>query len=109
MERTLVFNFESSSAETVFDFEATIEVNEFREPFAAEVLGIADFLGAEAACHIASLLEGIVWRASYDSEVDSLSFAFGDGTRSGGQINGVLHVGLSGGSVVAVQLFKDFA
>lgn len=107
MERELVFNIEISSAETAVDFEATIEVNEYAEPVGAEVFGIADSLGAEVAGHTASLLEGVAWRASYDSKVDSLSFAFGDGTRSGGQINGVLHVGLSNGSVVLVQLFKD--
>lgn len=107
MKRTPVFSLEKYSAETAFDFEATIEINEFLEPVGAEVFGIANSLGAEVATQTALLLEGAVWRASYDSEVDSLSFAFGDGTRSGGQNNGVLHVGLSGGSVVVVQLFKE--
>ena len=106
MDRKLVFGFEKSSAEKVFDFEAAIEVNEFSEPFAAEVFGIADSLGADVAIHAASLLASVVWRASYDSEVDSLSFSFGDGTRSRGQVNGVLQVGLSGGGIAVIQLLR---
>lgn len=106
MDRMLVFSFEKSSAEKVFDFEVTVEVNEFSEPFAAEVFGIADSLGVDVAIHAASLLVSVVSRASYDSEVDSLSFSFGDGTRSGGQVNGVLQVGLGCGGIAVIQLLR---
>ena len=106
MEKESVFEFETFSAEEIFNFEATIEVNEFLEPMGAEVFGLAGSLGAGIAVQTALFLDGVAWRASYDPDVDSLSFSFGDGTRSGGQINGLLHVGLSGKDVVVVKLFK---
>jgi len=106
MKKELVLKFNNSPAKEVFEFEATIEVNELSEPMGAEVFGLADSLGEKLAIRTASFLDGVVWRVSYDPDVDSLSFSFGDGTKSGGQINGSLHVGLSGENVVVVNLFK---
>ena len=100
----VILAFDSMSESHVRSVEAVLEINEFNQPFAIEVLGLKGSVGEVVAKHLLAALSDRQIRFGYDSEVDALTFSFGDGTRSVGQRLGTLELGLSGEHVAAVRL-----
>lgn len=98
MKDTVVFLDLSASTDTrVKTLDAIAEVDEFGKPFSAEVLWFRRLIGAEDSGMVFEALKNRHISYTYSDEVDALTFSFGDGAQSSGQV-----------PVTLILEFKDY-
>jgi hypothetical protein len=104
IESITFFEHDTTAKPVMRRLEAIVEFNEFDQPFAIEVLSLAFTLGQAVTESLLSALKHNQIHFSYDSEVDALTFSFGNGSRSLGQRLGTLDIGTSNENIALLKL-----
>ena len=105
MKKTIIFSrIENAEPTRTTSVNAIAEVDDFGNPFAAEVLWLKNRAGDEDCGMLLAALKANQISHCYAEEVDSLTLTFGEAVRSSGQQRSILDMEFIGADLVEVKL-----